>query len=348
MTSAARLDPRQERAPALRITVGIQGEAGSFSDAAVSRLPGLAADAVGFDDFGSVLAALDAGTVDRALLPVHNTLAGVVAPALRAIAAYDLRVEAELDVPVRLALLAMPGASLADITTAASHPVALAQCARFLAHHPGIQPVAVHDTAGAARLVSHGADRSRAAIASREAGEMHGLVALESDIQDRADNCTRFWLLARRRLAPQSAAGVLAHLDRHLTQEAGIAALRGATTVPADTPEALGDAVRELLAALLERNDLGTEAVVSAVFSVTPDLTSGFPALAAREAGWSSVPLLCAAEIAVPGSLPRCIRVLLHVRSRAGRLPAHVYLREARTLRPDLEADGTGRHPPAD
>jgi monofunctional chorismate mutase len=303
---------------------------------------------VGFDDFGSVLAALDAGAVDRALLPVHNTLAGVVAPALRAIAAHDLRVEAELDVPVRLALLAIPGTSLADIRTAASHPVALAQCARFLAHHPGIQPTAVHDTAGAARLVAQSADRSAAAIASREAGEMHGLVALESDIQDRADNCTRFWLLARRRLAPQSGDGVLAHLDRHVSQETGIAALRGATTVPADTPEAMRNAVRELLGELLERNELGTEAVVSAVFSVTPDLTSGFPALAAREAGWTSVPLLCAAEIAVPAALPRCIRVLLHVRSRDGRMPTHVYLRDARTLRPDLEASPAGRHPPAD
>ncbi len=347
MTSAARLDARQERGPALRLSVGIQGEAGSFSDAAVARLPGLTAESVGFDDFGSVLAALERGAVDRALLPVHNTLAGIVGPALRAIAAYDLRVEAELDVPVRLALLALPGASLAEIRTAASHPVALAQCARFLAHHPEVQPIAVYDTAGAARLLAQGADRSAAAIASREAGEMYGLVPLESDIQDRADNCTRFWLLARRRLSPQPGDGVLAHLDRHVTQETGVAALRGATTVPADTPDAMRDAVRELLGALLERNGLGMEAVVSAVFSVTPDLTSGFPALAAREAGWSSVPLLCAAEIAVPAALPRCIRVLLHVRARDGRLPAHVYLREARTLRPDLEAGAAGGHPPA-
>lgn len=337
MTSAARLDPRHERAPALRITVGIQGERGSFSDAAVAQLPGLTADPVGFDDFASVLAALDAGTVDRALLPVHNTLAGVVAPSLRAIAAYDLRVEAELDVPVRLALLTLPGVSLAKIRTAASHPVALAQCVRFLAHHPGMHPLAVHDTAGAARLVAEAGDPSAAAIASCEAGELHGLVPLETDIQDRADNCTRFWLLARRRLSPQSDDGVLAHLDRHVTAEAGIAGVRGATTVPADTRPAMREAVRELLEALLERNGLGTGDVVSAVFSVTPDLTSGFPALAARELGWSSVPLLCAAEIAVPATLPRCIRVLLHVRPIAGRPPVHVYLRKARTLRPDLQ-----------
>lgn len=337
MTSAARLDARQEPGPALRIRVGIQGEPGSFSDAAVARLPGLTAEPVGFDDFGSVLAALDAGAVDRALLPVHNTLAGVVAPSLRAIATRDLRVEAELEVPVRLALLGLPGASLATIRTAASHPVALAQCARFFAHHPTVQPVDAHDTAGAARLVAEAADPAAAAVASREAGELHGLVPLETDIQDRADNCTRFWLLARRRLAPRQGDGVLAHLERHVTPETGVAALRGATTVPADTVPAMSEAVRELLGALLERNGLGTDAVVSAVFSVTPDLTSAFPAMAAREAGWSSVPLLCAAEIAVPSALPRCIRVLLHVRPRGARSPAHVYLHEARALRPDLQ-----------
>lgn len=348
MTSAARRETRQERAPALRLAVGIQGEPGSFSDVALALLPALTADAVSFDDFGSVLAALDAGTVDRALLPVHNTLAGVVAPSLRAIAAYDLRVEEELEVPVRLALLALPGASVAQIRTAASHPVALAQCARFFAHHPAVQPVPAHDTAGAARLIAQAGDPHAAAIASHEAGMMHGLVPIETDIQDRADNCTRFWLLARRRLSPHSSDGLVGHLDRHVTPETGIAALRGATTVPADTPQAMKEAVRELLDALLERNGLGMNAVVSAVFSVTPDLTSGFPAMAAREAGWSSVPLLCTAEIAVPGALSRCIRVLLHVHRRIETSSVHVYLREARSLRPDLQGGAAGGQPPAD
>ncbi|HEU4830131.1 MAG TPA: chorismate mutase, partial [Gemmatimonadales bacterium] len=219
---------------------------------------------------------------------------------------------------------------------AASHPVALAQCGRFFSHHPAVRPVPAHDTAGAARLVAQAGDPAAAAIASREAGEMHGLVPLATDIQDRADNCTRFWLLARRRLSPQAAEGVVGHLDRHVTPEHGVAALRGATTVPHDTMPAMREAVRELLESLLARNGTEMEEVVSAVFSVTPDLTSGFPALAAREAGWTSVPLLCTAEIAVPDALPRCIRVLLHVRSRRERSPVHVYLGDARSLRPDL------------
>jgi prephenate dehydratase len=336
MTSAARAASAEGRAPALRTRIGIQGERGSFSESALAGLPALVPDAVCFDDFGSVLAALDAGTIDRALLPVHNSLAGVVAPSLRAIAAHDLRVEEEVEVPVRLALLGLPGASLAGIATAASHPVALAQCSRFFAHCPSVEPVAAHDTAGAARLVAERGDLRAAAIASREAGELHGLVPLASDIQDRADNCTRFWLLARRRLAPHAAEGVVAHLDRHVTPEYGLAAVRGATTVPDDSSSAMKEAVRELLDTMLVRNGIATDEVVSAVFSVTPDLTSGFPALAAREAGWGSVPLLCTAEIAVPDALPRCIRVMLHVRVRPVRAPLHVYLRDARVLRPDL------------
>ncbi|HEU4829938.1 MAG TPA: prephenate dehydratase domain-containing protein, partial [Gemmatimonadales bacterium] len=120
MTSSARIGAGMERAPALRTRVGIQGEPGSFSAGALARLPALAPDAVCFDDFGGVLAALDAGTIDRALLPVHNSLAGVVSASLRAIAAYDLRIEEELEVPVRLALLGLPGATLAGVVTAAS------------------------------------------------------------------------------------------------------------------------------------------------------------------------------------------------------------------------------------
>ena len=169
MTSMARAGAAPERALALHTRVGIQGERGSFSEGALARFPALVPDPVCFDDFGSVLAALEAGTIDRALLPVHNSLAGVVAASLRAIAAYDLRVEAEIDVPVRLALLGLPGASLGGLATAATHPVALAQCSRFFSHHPGVRPVAAHDTAGAARLVAERGDPRAAAIASREA-----------------------------------------------------------------------------------------------------------------------------------------------------------------------------------
>lgn len=122
--------------------------------------------------------------------------------------------------------------------------------------------------------------------------------------------------------------------------ERGLRALRGATTVPHDDATQLGAATRELLAALLERNGLRAGDIVSAVFTVTPDLTSEFPARAARELGWHDVPLLCAASVAVPGALPRCIRVLLHVETtRPRKALTHVYLRDAESLRPDLSAE---------
>ncbi|MBA2683369.1 MAG: chorismate mutase [Gemmatimonadota bacterium] len=114
-------------------------------------------------------------------------------------------------------------------------------------------------------------------------------------------------------------------------------AIRGATTVDSDTPDEIRHATRELLETIVARNGITSADVVSAIFTVTHDLTSEFPAHAARELGWLDVPLLCTLEIPVPGSLPKCIRVLLHVQSPATRAEIrHVYLHAARTLRPDL------------
>lgn len=118
---------------------------------------------------------------------------------------------------------------------------------------------------------------------------------------------------------------------------AKIRALRGATTCAVDTPEAIADATQELLTSLMTRNELEHDDVVSVILTTTPDLTSSFPATSARAIGFGDIPLLCASEIAVPGSMPRCVRVLLHVYTDAERTDIHhVYLRDARTLRDDL------------
>lgn len=114
-------------------------------------------------------------------------------------------------------------------------------------------------------------------------------------------------------------------------------ALRGATTCGADTAEEVAAATQELLLALLERNDLSHDDLVSVIFTATPDLTAMFPATAARAVGFGDVPLLCATEIDVPGAMPRCLRVLVHAYSdRAPRDLRHVYLRGAQSLRDDL------------
>lgn len=113
--------------------------------------------------------------------------------------------------------------------------------------------------------------------------------------------------------------------------------IRGATAVERDAAEAIVEATRVLLEAILEANGLAPTDVISAVFTTTPDLQSEFPARAARALGWHGVPLLGATEMAVPSGLPRCIRVLLHVESDRPRdAIKHIYLREAAALRPDL------------
>ena len=111
--------------------------------------------------------------------------------------------------------------------------------------------------------------------------------------------------------------------------------VRGATTVEANSVEAILEATRELLAAMLEANDIDLEYVASALFTTTPDLNAEFPALAARDLG---VALMCAAEIPKPGALPMCLRILLHVNTdKEAKEIKHIYLRGARVLRPDLQ-----------
>jgi len=115
-------------------------------------------------------------------------------------------------------------------------------------------------------------------------------------------------------------------------------ALRGATSVAENTEGDILEGTRELVAAIMDRNSLAPDQLVSCVFSATTDLNAQFPAVAARDLGLSGVPLLCTQEIDVPGALSRVIRVLLHYYAPAGHTPQHVYLREARSLRADLEA----------
>lgn len=113
--------------------------------------------------------------------------------------------------------------------------------------------------------------------------------------------------------------------------------VRGATVAERNDAEAILSATQELLTEIVKRNELDLEFIASALFTVTPDLTAAFPAAAARRMGWQLVPLLNFTEIDVQGGLGRCIRVLLHVNTTVPQTGiTHVYLREARVLRPDL------------
>ena len=112
--------------------------------------------------------------------------------------------------------------------------------------------------------------------------------------------------------------------------------VRGATTVDEDKPEAILRATRELLALMIRMNSIRSEDVASVVFTTTADVISQYPALAARQLGWLDVPLLCSHEMDVPGSLPHCIRILLHWNTERSQSEIqHVYLGKAQSLRPD-------------
>jgi chorismate mutase len=120
-------------------------------------------------------------------------------------------------------------------------------------------------------------------------------------------------------------------------RSAQLSGLRGATTCSLDTPEEIQQATQELLRAMMDRNDLSHDDIVSVIFTTTPDLTSTFPATVARGIGFGDIPLLCASEIDVPGAMPRVVRILMHVYSTRARSELrHVYLRSAQDLRDDL------------
>jgi chorismate mutase len=115
-------------------------------------------------------------------------------------------------------------------------------------------------------------------------------------------------------------------------------ALRGAVQAAANEREAILAATEELMRALIERNGLEPEAMVSCIFTTTADLNAEFPAVAARQLGLDTVPLLCCCEIPVPGSMARVIRVMLHYYAPEGTVPEHVYIGETQKLRADLNA----------
>src|SRR5690242_420019 len=115
--------------------------------------------------------------------------------------------------------------------------------------------------------------------------------------------------------------------------------IKGATTVERNARDEILAATTELLQLMIERNGIDPDDVASALFTTTTDLNAEFPAVAARRMGWTEVPLVCAHELDVPGSLGMCLRILLHVNTeKSAREITHIYIRGARVLRPDLVA----------
>lgn len=178
------------------VRAGFQGALGAFSEEA-ARILVPHAQPIPRPTFDAVVKAVERGEDDTGVVAVENTLAGAVAEAYDALESGDVKVVAEAAIPIRHCLLGLRGASIEGLREARSHPVALSQCRDFFAAHPDVRPQAVYDTAGAAEEVAAGGDLTVAAIASSRAGERYGLEVLQHDLQDRNDNQTRFYRIAR-------------------------------------------------------------------------------------------------------------------------------------------------------
>ena len=187
-------DPTPGQSTGLKI--GIQGEPGSFSHQAAINL---APDAVivPFSVSAEVFAAIDNGQVAAAAIPIENSLAGSVSEHFDLLLTHDVTVERETLLRIRHNLIAIPGASIGEIDRVFSHPVALAQCRRFLAAHPRMEPYAFYDTAGSVKQLVELGDRHAGAIASQAAADYYGAQILQADVEDNPENFTRFFLVRR-------------------------------------------------------------------------------------------------------------------------------------------------------
>ena len=176
-------------------TVAFQGARGAFSyEACLALRPWN--EPKGYETFAEAIAAVASGECECGLIPVENSIVGLLPDPNRLIEEHGLKIVAEAWRPMRQMLMGQPDAKLTDLKTVESHPVALGQCKGSIASL-GLKPVEAYDTAGAAELVAASGDLSRAAIAPAVAAEIYELKILRADMQDSADNRTRFVVVER-------------------------------------------------------------------------------------------------------------------------------------------------------
>jgi len=176
--------------------IAIQGEPGSFSHEAAMNLVAEAV-IVPFALSADAFAAVANGSVGAAAIPIENSLAGSVSEHFDLLLTHDVVVERETLLRIRHNLIAISGSSIGEIDRVFSHPVALAQCRRFLAKHPRMESYAFYDTAGSVKQLVELRDRHAAAIASEAAAHFYGAQILEAGIEDNPENFTRFFLVRR-------------------------------------------------------------------------------------------------------------------------------------------------------
>ncbi len=182
----------------MTLQVAYQGEPGAFSEVAARRL--LGTDIIGraFRTFDEMFEAVSSSECDCCVAPIENSLAGAVHRNYDLLAGHELTIVGETNLRIAHSLIAPPDVELDQIRRVYSHPVALAQCGRFLRAHPQIEPSPSHDTAGSVRLIMENARGDEAAIASSAAASIYGARVLAGGIEDHPKNFTRYLLLALR------------------------------------------------------------------------------------------------------------------------------------------------------
>jgi prephenate dehydratase len=181
---------------ARKIRVAFQGERGAFSEEAALKLLGHEIELVPQRTFAALYSSIDNGAADYVLAPVSNTIAGPVEASVELLQQSSLRTVDEVQLQIEQHLIGCPDATLTNLESVQSHPVALAQCKRFLAEHPRLKPITADDTAGSVAEIMQSGDPTRAAIAGRRAAEIYGASIMRESIQDQPENFTRFVLLS--------------------------------------------------------------------------------------------------------------------------------------------------------
>lgn len=181
--------------------VAYQGVPGANGEEAIRRFFGAHAEAVPLPSFQAVGEAVGTGIVERGVLPINNSIAGVVPGTKEILDTFDLENLLEINVPVHHCLLALPGVSISEIVEVRSHPMALKQCTRLFETNVHLRAVPTYDTAGAAHDIANAQDPTIAALASRRAAELYGLETIAENVEDRHDNETTFMIVTRRAYA---------------------------------------------------------------------------------------------------------------------------------------------------
>jgi prephenate dehydratase len=176
--------------------IAFQGERGAFSEEAALKLLGAEITVVPCATFDATFSAIRNQAADYVLAPMENSLAGSVHRSFDLLVESGLHIVGEVIIPIVHNLIAPPGASLNQIASVESHPVALAQCEQFFIAHPHLKRIPAEDTAGSVREIMRAGDSQRAAIASKRAAELYGAVILQEHLEDDRENYTRFFLLA--------------------------------------------------------------------------------------------------------------------------------------------------------